>query len=487
MLAGVAQPAMTDGDAEAIAFGTDGWRATLDDFTDERVRMVGQAVATHLRGEGHDGGTVAVGYDARDHSRGFAEELARVLCANGFDVLLPERDTPTPVVAWTVREEGLAGALMVTASHNPPEYNGVKFVPGDGAPALADATDAVEAALAEPDPLPEAEWGAVEERDLLDPYLDHALAFVGEARGESVDLDGLTVAYDAMHGSGRGVTDRLLEQAGADLVRLRCERDPDFGGGAPEPVAERVEDLIERVTSGEADLGVVNDGDSDRVSVVTPDRGFLDPNLFFAAVYDDLLDARDESDSAGETTGDVVRTVSTSSIVDRVAAAHGHAVHETAVGFKHVAAAMADHDALMGGEESGGFGLTAHLRNKDGVLVALAAAAASAERSLDDRVDALLAEHGEIHQGRVSVDCPDDRKAGVLADLEADLPDSVAGQGVDSVSTVDGFKMTLADGTWLLVRPSGTEPKLRVYAEAGSRDRVDELLAAGREVVEPLV
>ena len=482
LLAGVAVPAMTNGDAEAIAFGTDGWRATLEDFTDERVRMVAQGVATHLRDEGRDGETVAVGYDARDHSRGFAEELSRVLCANGFDVLLPDRDTPTPVVAWTVETEGLAGALMVTASHNPPEYNGVKFVPGDGAPALADATDAVEAALAEPESLPDEQWGTIEERDLLDAYLDHAVEFVGDARGAPVDLDGLTVAYDAMHGSGRGVTDRLLERAGADLVRLRCERDPEFGGGAPEPVAERVEDLIERVQSGGADLGIVNDGDSDRVSVVTPDRGFLDPNLFFAAVYNDLLEAHDASSG-----GDVVRTVSTSSIVDRVAAAHGHAVHETAVGFKYVAAAMGEHDALMGGEESGGFGLTAHLRNKDGVLVALAAAAASAERSLDDRVDELLSEHGEIHQGRVSVDCPDDRKAGVLADLEADLPDDVAGQSVESVSTVDGFKMTLADGTWLLVRPSGTEPKLRVYAEAGSRERVDGLLEAGRDVVEPMV
>ena len=498
---------MTD-DAAAIQFGTDGWRATLDEFTDERVRMVGQAVATHLHEAGHGGETVAVGYDARDHSRGFAEELARVLGANGFDALLPDRDTPTPVVAWTVRERGLAGALMVTASHNPPEYNGVKFVPADGAPALADATDDVEAALAEPESLPEDEWGNVTQTDLVGDYLDHAVEFVADVRDEPVDLSGLSVAYDAMHGSGRGVTDRLLERAGADLVRLRCETDPEFGGGAPEPVAERVEDLIERVRTGDADLGIVNDGDADRVNVVTPDRGFLDPNLFFAAVYDDLLEAKRVSERTssaerssadhssghgpredGETTsaGDVVRTVSTSSIVDRVAEAHGQSVHETAVGFKWVAEAMADHDALMGGEESGGFGVTAHLRNKDGVLLALLASAASHEESLDDRVDDLLAEHGEIHQSRVSVDCPDDRKAGVLADLESDLPDSVAGQAVDSVSTVDGFKMTLADGTWVLVRPSGTEPKLRVYAEAGSRERIDELLEAGSDVVEPLV
>jgi phosphomannomutase len=475
---------MTDDEtrADAIAFGTDGWRATLDEFTDDRVRMVGQAVATYLQDQGETA-PIAVGYDAREHSRGFAEELARVLCANGFDVVLPERDTPTPVVAWTVRDRDLAGALMITASHNPPEYNGVKFVPGDGAPALPDVTDEVVTNLAEPESLPDEEWGDVEETDLVGPYLDHVLEFVDDLRDGGRDLSGLRVAYDAMHGSGRGVTDRLLETAGADVERLRCEQDPEFGGGAPEPVAERAEELVEQVTGGEADLGVINDGDSDRVAIVTPERGFLDPNLFFASVYDDLLSGSEDQSASG----DVVRTVSTSSIVDRVAEAHGQFVHETAVGFKWVAEAMGEHDALMGGEESGGFGVSAHLRNKDGVLVALLAAAAAAEKPLDDRVDALLAEHGEIHQGRVSVDCPDDRKTGVLEELEADLPETVAGEGVADVSTVDGFKMTLADGTWVLVRPSGTEPKLRVYAEAGSEARVDELLDAGRDVVEPLV
>jgi len=174
-----------------------------------------------------------VGYDAREHSRGFAEELARVLCANGFDVVLPERDTPTPVVAWTVRDRDLAGALMITASHNPPEYNGVKFVPGDGAPALPDVTDEVVTNLAEPESLPDEEWGDVEETDLVGPYLDHVLEFVDDLREGGRDLSGLRVAYDAMHGSGRGVTDRLLETAGADVERLRCEQDPEFGGGAP--------------------------------------------------------------------------------------------------------------------------------------------------------------------------------------------------------------------------------------------------------------
>jgi phosphomannomutase len=472
-------------DAAAITFGTDGWRATLDEFTEPRVRMVGQAVADYLRDEGaavddDNRATVAVGYDAREHSRGFAEELARVLCANGFDVLLPERDLPTPVVAWTVAERDLAGGLMLTASHNPPEYNGVKFIP-DGSPATAEVTDAIADRLQTPDPLPDSEWGRVTETDLVSPFFEHALDAV------NVDLAGHRVVYDAMHGSGRGVTDALLERAGADVERLRCGRDPDFGGGSPEPVADKLGTLADRVAERDATLGIANDGDADRITVVTPERGVLDPNLFFAATYDALLSGDVDTDLAAGTSGDVVRTVSTSSIVDRVAEFHGESVHETAVGFKWVAAAMAEHDALMGGEESGGFGLTRHLRNKDGVLVALLAAAVAAAESYDERVARLLADHGEIHQSRVSIDCPDERKEPVLSDLETALPDEIAGVAVTDVNTVDGFKIALGDGTWLLVRPSGTEPKLRIYAEAGSVDRVDELLAAGRDVLDPLV
>lgn len=462
---------MDEDDAAAISFGTDGWRATLDVFTEPRVRIVGQAIATTLR-ERDEGDSIVVGYDARETSRGFAEELARVLCANGFDVLLPDRDTPTPIVAWTAKEGEHAGALQITASHNPPEYNGVKFIPGQGAPALPDITEDVVSNLAEPQPLPEDEHGAVTERDLVADYADHAVEYVG------ADLDGLTVAYDAMYGSGRGVTDALLERAGADVTAMRDHLDPDFGGGSPEPTAEKVGDLIEAVTAGDADIGFVNDGDADRLGIVTPERGFLDPNLFLAAMYDYLLETRD---------GDVVRTVSTSSIVDRVAEAHDQNVHETAVGFKWVAEAMAEHDALFGGEESGGFGLTDHLRNKDGVLLALVAAAAESEKSLDARVDDLIEAYGEIHQSRISVACPDDRKGPVLSDLETALPETVAGVDVDGITTVDGFKVRLEDGTWLLMRPSGTEPKLRIYAEAGSVERVEELLDAGRELVKPLV
>ncbi|UPW01559.1 phosphoglucomutase/phosphomannomutase family protein [Halorussus gelatinilyticus] len=462
-----------------ISFGTDGWRATLDEFTAPRVRMVGQAVADYLREvEDRDGGTVAVGYDARETSRGFAEELCRVLAANGFDALIPPRDCPTPLAVWTIADRELAGALVVSASHNPPNYNGVKFFPHDAAPALPEVTDEIMARIAEPRALPDDEQGSVREEDLLEPYADHAFDVVGVGPDEDETLDDLEVVYDAMHGSGRGFTDELLERAGATVHRRRCEQDAEFGGTNPEPSAENLQGLVEEVRERDADLGIANDGDSDRIAVVTPDRGFLDENLFFAATYDYLL----EDDS-----GPAVRTVSTTFLVDRVAEAHGEEIVETAVGYKWVAEAMGEHDALIGGEESGGFSIRGHVREKDGVLMALLAGAVESERSYDDRVDALLSEFGEIHQSKISVDCPDDRKQDVLADLEAQLPEEVAGERVEEVNDTDGFKILLEDGSWLLVRPSGTEPKMRVYAEAASEERVEALLNAGRELVEPLV
>lgn len=469
---------------ETISFGTDGWRATLEEFTTPRVRMVGQAVATYLRDEGLEA-PVAIGYDARETSRGFAEELTRVLCANGFDVLLSERDRPTPLVAHAIVDRDLAGALVVTASHNPPEYNGVKFIPEDGAPALPPVMDAVADRLAEPESLPVPEHGTAREVDFATSHAEAAMDVLERMTGAPLDVSDLTVAYDAMHGSGRDTTDALLERAGASLERLRCERDPDFGGTGPEPAPENLEDLIELVAAdgddahgADVDLGIANDGDADRLAVVTPERGYLDENLFFAALYDFLLESAD---------GPAVRTVSTTYLIDRIADAHDETVHEVPVGFKWVAQAMADHDALVGGEESGGFTIRGHVREKDGVLLALLAAAMHDAEPLDDRVDRLLETHGTVVQNKTSVACPDARKVQVLSDLEAEIPDAVAGTPVEDVNTADGFKLLLADGSWLLVRPSGTEPVLRVYAEATDEDRVATLLAAGRELLEPLV
>jgi len=490
---------MTD-PTEAIHFGTDGWRATLDTFTDDRVRIVAQGVADYLRETGVDA-PVIVGYDARPSSPGFAESVADVLSKNGFDVILPERDVPTPTAVWNAVDRDCAGAVILSASHNPPEYNGIKYFPGDGAPAMPEVTDRIEANLREPEALPESDHGVVVHDDLITPHSDAVeelvadYGFSTDADG-NVDLSGLTVAYDAMHGSGRGVTDEILEAAGASVHRLRCDDDPEFGGGAPEPAASNLQALVDRVESGEvdedhrsssanqnasrsgdADIGIANDGDADRIAIATPE-GYLGENRFFAATYDALLETE---------SGPAVRTVSTTFLIDRVAEAHGERVVETAVGFKWVADAMGEHDALVAGEESGGFSIRGHVREKDGVLMALLACAIEAEESYDDRISRLEAEHGGIVADKVSVDCPDSEKGRVLDDLEDVIPDEVAGVPVERTVTVDGFKLLCEDGSWLLVRPSGTEPKLRVYAEASTAARTEAVLDAGRELVAPLV
>ncbi len=458
--------------ADAVAFGTSGWRAPVAEMTDERVRAFAQGVANHLAAEGRAGDPVGVCYDVRESSPHIAREVSRVLAGAGHDVLYSERDRPTPLLAWAIHDRGLAGGVMVTASHNPPSYNGLKFFPADAAPPTPAVTDDVEARLEPAAPLSPADHGSVREVDLFDSYADHVRSFVG------ADLSGLTVVYDAMHGSGRDTTDVLLERAGAEVRRLRCDADPDFGGTNPEPRRETLGDLAEQVRMTDADIGVANDGDADRVAVVTPERGVLDANLLFAVVYDYLLETR---------SGPAVRTVSTTFLVDRVAESHGESVVEVPVGFKWVAEAMADHDALVGGEESGGFTVRGHVREKDGVLMGLLAAAVEADQPLDRRVDALTAAHGEIHQDKVSVDCPDDRKAAAIDALGDSIPDAVAGEPVEDVVTADGFKLLLADGSWLLVRPSGTEPVLRVYAEADSSDRVRALLDAGEDLVRTVV
>jgi len=445
-----------------ITFGTDGWRAPAAEFTADRVRRVGHAVAQHLDARAIEG-PVAVGYDARERSEARAEALAGAIAAGGRTVRVATRDLPTPAVAWTVAEGEYAGGLMVTASHNPAGYNGVKFVPADGAPAPQPVTDDIESRIGDA-----AAGGGFERRNFRESYVGAVLGAV------DADLTGRTVAYDAMHGSGRGVTDRVLEAAGATVRRHRCGRDPAFGGTAPNPGPERAAGLVETVASGAADLGVVNDGDADRVGLVAPGVGYLDESLVLAVLYEFLLE---------RATGDAVRTVSTSSLVDGVAAAAGRAVHETPVGFKWVAEAMAETDALIGGEESGGYGLAAHLRNKDGVVAALLAAAADAERPLAEWVRELRASHGPVFQDRTSVPCPDDRKAGTMETLLGDPPERVGGRVVARRETVDGLKLYLEGGAWVLVRPSGTEPKLRIYAEATDEETVGALLSAARERV----
>jgi Phosphomannomutase len=447
-----------------ITFGTDGWRDQVDAFTPDRVRTLGRAVAGHLAAE-EVTGPVIVGMDPRASSPAIADELADVLSAAGRAVLRPVRDCPTPIVAYTVVDRDAAGALMVTASHNPPEYNGIKFIPADGAPASTAVTTAITDRLGTAGP--EGPEAAVETIDPHPAYRRH-LASLLPGR-----LDGLDIVYDAMHGAGRGITDAILQERGATVTTIRGDRDPTFGGQAPEPTPQHLEPLVEQVRAEGADLGIANDGDADRVAVVTPDRGVLSAHLLFAAVYA----ARSEHRH-----GPVVRTVSTSTIIDAVAAAHGAEVIEVPVGFKWVAAAMQEHAAVMGGEESGGFTIAGHLREKDGVMMALLLAQLAHEDPLDERIDHIESAYGTVHTGLRSIQTAAPSASRLLEACD----ENIAGLQVERTDRTDGVKLWLEGDAWLLIRPSGTEPKVRVYAEAADAATVTAIIDAGAALVRAL-
>ena len=362
-----------------IKFGTDGWRATLDVFTADKVDRVGEAIVSYVRSSGLGEKSIIIAHDARESSPDFVKSLCEKMIHLGQDVICESRDCPTPVAAWSVVNRDLAGAIVITASHNPPEYNGIKFIPFDGAPALPEVTNQLEKYLEVPDSKFEGE-GEVEIVDLFGPYSEHVKRLI------SKDLNGLNIVYDAMHGSGRGVTDKLLAESGANVRSIRNCIDPTFGGNPPEPKAENLELLIQLVQEGGEDIGIANDGDADRVAIVTPKRGCLDGNLLFAVLYEYLLE---------QNTGPAVRTVSTTYLIDRIAEMHGELVVEVPVGFKWVAQAMKVHSALFGGEDSGGFSMRGHVREKDGILISQLAAAAEMEKSLDERIDLMLKKYGD--------------------------------------------------------------------------------------------
>jgi len=448
----------------SISFGTDGWRDTVDAFTPHRVRRLGRAIAGYLEEEAI-GGPVVIGMDPRESSPAIAEVLTTTLVESGREVLRPERDCPTPIVAYTVVDRAAAGALMVTASHNPPAYNGIKFMPTDGAPATETVTDAITDRLGAGGPT-----GPTATVQTIDPHPAYRDHLDGLLPGR---LEGLEIVYDAMHGAGRGVTDALLRDRGATVRTIRGDRDPRFGGQAPEPTPAHLRPLVTAVRTHGADLGIANDGDADRVAVVSPDRGVLSAHLLFAAVY---------AARAASGGGPVVRTVSTSTVIDAIADEQGASVVEVPVGFKWVAAAMQTHDAVMGGEESGGFTIAGHLREKDGVMMALLLAQLASTEPLDARIDRIEATYGSVHTGLRSIEVAAPSPEAVIDACDgriADVP-------IDRIDRTDGVKLWLAGGAWLLIRPSGTEPKVRVYAEAADAATVAALIDAGEALVRSL-
>ena len=469
-----------------IRFGTSGWRDIIaDTFTFANVRVVTRAIAEHLLAEGVPGPEVVVGYDTRFLSEAFAAEAAAVLADRGVRVLLCDRDVPTPVVAYEVIRRGAARGLTITASHNPPEYNGLKLSGPDGGPVQPTVTDRIEARVAEllaeaQAPCPPLE--EMEEKGLV-VRIDPRPAYLARLR-QLVDLEAigaarLKVAVDLLFGTARGYLDQLLREAGCDVHTLHDSRNPAFGGRAPDPSEENLQELAVTVRSGECDLGLATDGDADRYGILDRDGSFIEPNYILALLLDHLIKNR------GWRSG-VARSVATSHLVDAVAKHHGVPVYETKVGFKYLGEFIAQGKVALSGEESAGLSIQGHVPEKDGILAALLVAemvAMTGKRSVRDLLDSLYAEVGTVvRTRRLNLDLSREQEQRLEGRLK-DLPDRVAGQRVVQVGTLEGTKLLLEDGSWLLLRHSGTEPVVRLYVDAHSEVQVEKLTAAARTLL----
>ncbi|NHW45163.1 MAG: phosphoglucomutase/phosphomannomutase family protein [Candidatus Verstraetearchaeota archaeon] len=455
----------------SIKFGTDGWRGLMSaDFTVNNVRVVAQAIADYVASRGLARYGVVVGYDSRRGSKEYAKACAEVLAGNGVPVYMTATDVPTPLVAFATVRLRAGGAVMITASHNPPDYNGIKFIPHYGGPASAEITQEIEKLIIQAEvrasDIEEADRrGLVAYVDFREEYLDWISSLVDR---DAIQRARLRVLVNPLHGSVAGILDEALGRLGCEVKRMRCEKDPAFGGLTPDPtLPESVQDMQDFMEG--VDVGLATDGDGDRATAYS--EAHVTPNTLFPILLRHMLEKG--------VRGGVVRTVATTHMVDEIAAKNGLRVYEVPVGFKNIAPHLLMGEAIMGGEESGGFGYKWHIPEKDGVLTCLylvEALALSGKRRIEELVREVSKEIKIMYsvRGKVEVDRPQEVR-GLLADLE---PRSIGGLRVKEVIRIDGAKFITERG-WVLIRPSGTEPVVRVYAESEEPKVAESLLAWG--------
>jgi alpha-D-glucose phosphate-specific phosphoglucomutase len=473
-----------------IKFGTSGWRGLIAwDFTFDNVRLATQGIADFLKADLADVRSpvhgqkpiVILGHDTRFLGREFSLAAAEVLAANGLTPLLCNRDAPTPVIAHTIRVRKAIGGINMTASHNPAEYQGLKFSTHNGAPATPEVTRRVEANIekrvAENWSFNAATIGTFECKTF-----DPQPAYFKQLR-KLIDFDAirkakLKVAVELMYGTGRGYLDKLLTDAGAKVTVFHNELNPLFGGHHPEPNAQGMAEVSRFIRSGKAQIGLGLDGDADRFGIVDRSGTWLTPNQVLALALYHLKKNRGW-------TGAVVRTVPTSHQVDAVAALLGVKVHETPVGFKYIGALMENEPVIVGGEESGGLSVKGHVPEKDGILACLLMAelVATERKSLGQILKELEKRTGEFHTDRLNVKVPPGKKEVLLDKLAGGL-DSIGPFKVQKFITTDGYKFLLPGGEWVAFRASGTEPLIRCYLEAKSAAQLKRLQTACRNLLE---
>jgi phosphomannomutase len=470
-----------------VRFGTDGWRAVISDgFTFTNVRHVAQAVADWLpasTGTPHGAApTVVVGFDTRFLSDRYARELARVLAANGIHVYVTRSDCPTPALSFAIRDLGADFGLMITASHNPPRYNGIKLKAAYGGAALPATTREIESQLHQnlgnvraPHAMEFEDGqqaGLIERFDPLPTYLEHVQSLV--------DFDKIAshcprVLVDPMYGSGRGYLTAILKSVDGRAAEIHGELNPGFGGIHPEPIGRNLGALVAAVCEGGYGVGLATDGDADRIGAVDATGRFVSPHLIYALVLRHLVERRGW-------TGAVVKTVSTTQLVNRLADRYGLPLYETPIGSNHLCELILAGDVLIAGEESGGITTKYHIPEGDGILMGLLLIEIMADyqQPLHEIIADLLRELGPVAYARDDVRSKQPfSKPELVQQLLATAPAQLAGWPVDHINSADGVKYILVDGSWLLIRPSGTEPVLRIYAEAPDDAKVRALLHAG--------
>jgi phosphoglucomutase len=460
-----------------IKFGTSGWRAIIaDEFTFANVRLATEAIGRYVKRR-NNSPILLAGYDTRFASEHFGREVARVLCSQNIRVRLCSQAVPTPAVAFTIMQEKLDGAINITASHNPGEYNGLKFSTSDGAPALPEVTTEIENEIVQ---LQASNWeftsrtndSLIESVDIGPAYLRDLATKIDTKRIRDANLG---LAYDALHGSGAGYLDGFLRQENIPVTALHTHRDVYFGGHHPEPADEQLGELKIVMQKNRLKLGLATDGDADRFGVLDEGGEFIYPNELISMLVDYLIESRGWP-------GGVARTVATTHLIDRVARFHHREVLETPVGFKYIGEFIKEGRIILGGEESAGLSIRGHVPEKDGILACLLIAemVASRGKSLKTQLNELFLKVGPVYNRRLNVKLDPAIGARVKQKIASDVRE-FHGRRVIAQNRVDGLKLLFADGSWVLMRPSGTEPVVRYYAESTSREDLDTLLEYGRQ------
>jgi phosphomannomutase len=470
----------------AVKFGTDGWRGIIaDDFTYENVRVASRAIAHYVLEKEDAAKGVCIGWDTRFASEAFARVVAETLTGAGIPVALASSITPTPALSYAVRERGAAGGVMITSSHNPAQWNGVKYKASYGGSGKPSIIASIEGYLDKP--LPVATVPAtLEEVDFNPPYIVAIATFVDLP---SIKASGYRFLIDCMYGAGRGVISGIFGQAGIPFVEMRAEINPAFPGINPEPILPHIAETQKRVVEDKCDAALVTDGDADRIGAVDEHGNVVDAHKIFAILLQWLLERKGWP-------GDVTRAFNTTKMLDRIAAKHGRRLHEHGIGFKYVCDLMLTENILIGGEESGGVGISRHLPERDGLLnsLLLAQVMADEKKTLGELVAALQEEYGVHQYGRVDMHIDDRLKQSAIARAAKMVAgDRFAGMKVLRIETLDGIKFFLenpvcfpkpnAAETWLLLRASGTEPLLRVYCESCSTESVESVLKVAQDFV----